>query len=102
MIRFDKDIDRSNSASYGSSRAVRDKKMKRTSEHHTVINYDFANRDAIEHKAVDNGVLGAVVSEEEKVEKPKNDDRIRMDRKFAKSSNVGEYKNSYDDIEMTK
>ena len=102
MIQFDKDIDRNCSITNGNNKTVRDKKIKQTAERHTVINYDFANRDSIATKTIDNGVIGAVIPEEEKTERPKVDDRAGKKHKFEKTADAVDYKGTYDDIELMK
>lgn len=102
MIQFDKDIDRSRSVAYGNNKTVRDKKIKQTAERHTAIDYDFANRDSIATKAIDNGVIGAVIPEEEKTERPKADDRAEKKHKFEKTADTVDYKGTYDGVELMK
>lgn len=102
MIRFDRDINRNDLKNRIDDKTIRDKKIRQTTERGTKVDYDFADRDAQPVKSKGNEMLGAVVAEADKVEKPEPERIDKRKRKFDKSSDFNGFYNDYDDTELTK
>lgn len=104
MIQFDKDIDKRKSGQYGNDKVVHDKKVRQTTERNAKVDYDFADRDASQLMNVGNEMLGRVVKEEDKVEKPEPQ-KAKIDKKkrqLDKQSEFDRFYDNHDDIELTK
>lgn len=104
MIQFDKDIDKRNSGQHRNDKVVHDKKVRQTTERNAKVDYDFADRDISQSMNVGNEMLGAVVKEEDKVEKP-DPQKVKIDKKKRQLNKQAEFDRFYDDyndIELTK
>lgn len=103
MIEFSKNIDKELAAKAAAKRTEHNIRNEYASMIGSNIDYNMQSDNKSKPVQVGNEMLGAVVAEEDKIEKPKPeiDDR-KMRDKYDKSKELGDFYISDRNIELTK
>lgn len=101
MIEFSKDIDRQ-AAMKRIEERKREKDSKRTNNINTPLHYDFTNSDTKPPVKTSNSMLGDIIAEEDKIEKPKPASVKKDADKYDKSKELGDFSDGKNGFELTK
>lgn len=99
MIEFSKDIDKQAALKRAEERDR--EKSTRANVINTPLHYDFANNEAKSSVKTGNNMLGDVVAEEDKIEKPKPAP-VKKGDKYDKSKELGDFSDGNGGFELTK